>query len=91
VLVFVCAHEYKEEIKAVACGRPLMRYQAHAAVDTVILQVAECLLDYRLVSKSGLGRALEKDLTHRVGAQPGYLDHASTIDLAEQRTDGDFG
>ena len=41
--------------------------------------------------QSGLGSALQKYLTHCVRAQPGCLDHASTIDLAEQRTDGNFG
>ena len=36
-------------------------------------------------SQSGLGSTLQKDLAHCVGAQSGAFDHASPVDLPEQR------
>ena len=41
-------------------------------------------------SQAGLRRTLEKDLAHRIRAQPGAFNHASTVDFAEERTSGDF-
>jgi hypothetical protein len=42
-------------------------------------------------SQSGFGGTLQKDLAHCVGAQPGAFDHATTVDLAEQRAGDNFG
>src|SRR5271165_5300179 len=41
--------------------------------------------------QSSLSSSLEKNLAHCVGGQSGALDHATTVDLAEQRAGGDFG
>ena len=41
--------------------------------------------------QSSLGGTFEKDLAHGVSGQPGAFDHATTVDLPEQRANGDFG
>ena len=41
--------------------------------------------------QSSLGGTFEKDLAHCVSGQPGAFDHATTVDLPEQRANGDFG
>jgi hypothetical protein len=42
-------------------------------------------------SQLGLGSSLQKDLAHRVSAQPGPFDNATAVDLAEQRAGDNFG
>ena len=39
-------------------------------------------------SQSGFGSTLQKDLAHCAGTQPGAFDHATTVDLSEQRQPG---
>ena len=41
--------------------------------------------------QSSFGGTFEKDLAHCVSSQPGAFDHATTVDLPEQRPGGDFG
>jgi hypothetical protein len=41
--------------------------------------------------QSSFGGMFEKDLAHCVSGQPGAFDHATAVDLSEQRASGDFG